>query len=99
MRYTDQEYEEDTDEEAEEDSAVTHVPFLPGAGMSRHPLHIRHKLHANLYHTQGSAKKSFTPRKRRSKFIQGCLNPFVSVHSFIRVVGVGSNNFCQAQGQ
>ena len=34
VRYTDQEYEDDTDEEAEEDSAITHVPFLPGSGMS-----------------------------------------------------------------
>ena len=32
VRYTDQEYEDDTDEE--EDSALTHVPFLPGSGMS-----------------------------------------------------------------
>ena len=32
VRYTDQEYEDDTDEE--EDSAITHVPFLPGSGMS-----------------------------------------------------------------
>ena len=32
VRYTDQEYEDDTDEE--EDSAITHVPFLPGSGRS-----------------------------------------------------------------